>query len=166
MQIKFYKVTDDKRVIDKTLGTAKTKSSCQLIEPSSVINPSFTIDIDTSIYSYNYVYIAYFGRYYYINDITVIDGARMLVTCNVDVLKSFATPIKSCTVNTRRNENNYDMYLPDDRPVELPLDITATIPDRLLSPCKYLTEPKFGSVFSRQLHLLNSMDIILFRRGV
>ena len=118
MQIKFYKVTDDKRVIDKTLGTAKTKSSCQLIEPSSVINPSFTIDIDTSIYSYNYVYIAYFGRYYYINDITVIDGARMLVTCNVDVLKSFATPIKSCTVNTRRNENNYDMYLPDDRPVE------------------------------------------------
>lgn len=118
MEIKFYQMTDDKRVIDKTLGTAKTLSSCQLIEPSSVINPSFTIDIDTSIYSYNYVYIAYFGRYYYINDITVIDGARMLINCSVDVLKSFATQIKACTVNTRRNENNYDMYLPDDRPVE------------------------------------------------
>ena len=118
MEIKFYQMSDDKRVIDKTLGTAKTLSSCQLIEPSSVINPSFTIDIDTSIYSYNYVYIAYFGRYYYINDITVIDGARMLINCSVDVLKSFATQIKACTVNTRRNENNYDMYLPDDRPVE------------------------------------------------
>ena len=118
MEIKFYQMSDDKRVIDKTLGTAKTLSTCQLIEPSSVINPSFTIDVDTSIYAYNYVYIAYFGRYYYINDITVIDGARMLVTCSVDVLKSFATQIKACTVNTRRNENNYDMYLPDDRPVE------------------------------------------------
>lgn len=118
MEIKFYQVSDDKRVISKTLGTAKTLSSCQLIEPSSVINPSFTIDIDTSIYAYNYVYIAYFGRYYYINDITVIDGARMVVTCDVDVLMSYATQIKACTVNTRRNENNYDMYLPDDRPVE------------------------------------------------
>lgn len=118
MEIKFYQMTNDKRVIDKTLGTAKTLSSCQLIEPSSVINPSFTIDTDTSIYSYNYVYIAYFGRYYYINDITVIDGTRMLVNCSVDVLKSFAGQIKNCTVNTRRNENNYDMYLPDDRPVE------------------------------------------------
>ena len=118
MEIKFYQMSDDKRVIDKSLGTAKTLSTCQLIEPSSVINPSFTIDVDTSLYAYNYVYIAYFGRYYYINDITVIDGARMLVTCSVDVLKSFATQIKACTVNTRRNENNYDMYLPDDRPVE------------------------------------------------
>lgn len=118
MQIKFYKMSDDKRVIDKTLGTAKTKSSCQLIEPSSITNPSFTIAIDTTLYNYNYVYIAYFGRYYYIDDITVLDGARMMVTCSVDVLKSFATQIKNCTVNSRRNEKNYDMYLPDDRPVE------------------------------------------------
>lgn len=118
MNIDFYQCTNDKRVISKTLGTAKTKSNCSLIEPSSIVNPSFTIDIDTSIYSYNYVYIAYFSRYYYIDDITVLDGARMLISCSVDVLKSFESSIKECTVNSRRNQNNYDMYLPDDRPVE------------------------------------------------
>jgi hypothetical protein len=118
MNIKFYKQTNDKRVISKTLGTAKNKNNCQLEEPSSVINPVITLDIDTSLYSYNYVYIAYFGRYYYIDDITVLDGVRMRISCSVDVLKSFDTQIKNCTVNSRRNENNYDMYLPDDRPVE------------------------------------------------
>ena len=118
MEIKFYQNSDDKRVINKTLGTAKTLSSCQLIDESSIINPVIEIDIDTSLYAYNYAYIAYFGRYYYINNITVIDGARMRITMNVDVLKSFATSILNCSVNSRRNENNYDMYLPDDRPVE------------------------------------------------
>lgn len=118
MEIKFYQNTDDKRVINKTLGTAKTLSSCQLINESSMINPVIEIDIDTSLYAYNYAYIAYFGRYYYITNITVLDGARMRITMAVDVLMSFATQILSCTVNSRRNENNYDMYLPDDRPIE------------------------------------------------
>ena len=118
MDINFYQNTNDKRVISKTLGTATTKAGCQLIEPTDILNPSFTIDIDTSLYAYNYVYIAYFGRYYYIDNITVLDGVRMLVTCSVDVLMSFATQIKNCTVNSRRNEKNYNMYLPDDRPVE------------------------------------------------
>lgn len=118
MEIKFYQMTNDKRVMSKTLGTATTKSSCQLIEPCNILTPSFTIDIDTTLYAYNYVYIAYFGRYYYIDNITVLDGARMVVDCSVDVLMSFGSQIKECTINTRRNENNYDMYLPDDRPVE------------------------------------------------
>lgn len=118
MEIKFYQNSDDKRVISKTLGTAKTLSSCQLIDESSIINPVIEIDIDTSLYAYNYAYIAYFGRYYYITNITVLDGARMRVTMAVDVLMSFATQILACNVNSRRNEKSFDLYLPDDRPVE------------------------------------------------
>ena len=57
MEIKFYQNSDDKRVINKTLGTAKTLSSCQLIDESSIINPVIEIDIDTSLYAYNYAYI-------------------------------------------------------------------------------------------------------------
>lgn len=118
MNIDFYVNTDDKRVINKTLGVAKTLTNCQLINESSVINPIIEIDIDPTLYGYNYAYIAYFGRYYYITDITVIDGARMRVNLSVDVLKSFASQILNCNVNSRHNENNFDMYLPDDRPIE------------------------------------------------
>lgn len=118
INIDFYKCTDDKRVINKTLGTAKTLSDCTLNDESSIINPSFIIDTDSTIYDYNYVYIAYFGRYYYITDIIVLNGEQMKINCAVDVLKSHASEILNCTVNSRRNENNYDMYLPDDRPIE------------------------------------------------
>ena len=118
MNIDFYQMTNDKRVINKTLGTAFTLTDCQLEDISSIINPTFTVDINPALYKFNYVYIAYFGRYYYIDDITVIDGARMLIKCSVDVLKSFANEIRNVTVNSRRNESAYDMYLPDDRPVE------------------------------------------------
>lgn len=118
MNIDLYKCTDDKRVINKTLGTAKTLSNCELNDESSIINPSFIIDNDATVYDYNYVYIAYFGRYYYITDITVINGQQMLIKCAVDVLKSHASEILNCDVISRRNQNNYDMYLPDDLPIE------------------------------------------------
>lgn len=118
MNIDFYQNTNDKRVINKTLGTPVSLSNCELIDESSIINPSFTIDNNPSIYNYNYVYISYFGRYYYITDITVLNGEQMRVNCAVDVLKSHASEILNCNVNSRRNENNSDKYLPDDRPIE------------------------------------------------
>ena len=118
MEIDFYKNTSDKRVINKSIGTVVTFSDCQLIEPCGVINPSFTIDRNSSLYSYNYVYIPQFGRYSYIDEIIVNDGISMTVKCSVDPLMSFKTDILNCQVNSRCNENSFDMYLPDDRPVE------------------------------------------------
>ena len=118
MNIDFYQNTNDKRVINKTLGTPVTLSNCELIDESSIINPSFTIDNNSAIYNYNYVYISYFGRYYYITDITVLNGEQMRVNCAVDVLMSHASEILNCDVVSRRNQNNYDMYLPDDIPIE------------------------------------------------
>lgn len=47
-----------------------------------------------------------------------IDGQRMQIKCHVDVLMSFKDQIMACKVNSRTNQNNYNMYLPDDRPIE------------------------------------------------
>lgn len=118
MDIKFYQNVSDKRVITKTLNSEYTRTGCQLIDESSIINPVFTVDMNAGLYQYNYVYIPYFNRYYYITDISVLDGTRLKISCAVDVLMSFSTEIKECFINSRRNQNNYDMYLPDDRTVE------------------------------------------------
>lgn len=118
MDIKFYQNVSDKRVLDKTLNIEYSLSGCELIEPSSAINPEFIISRIPGLYQYNYVYIPYFSRYYYITDMVDIDGQRMQIKCHVDVLMSFKDQIKACKVNSRTNENNYDMYLPDDRTIE------------------------------------------------
>ena len=118
MDIKFYQNLSDKRVINKTLSIEYSLIGCQLIDETSIINPVFETDLVAGLYLYNYVYIPYFSRYYYIDDITVIDGTRMRFKCSIDVLMSYKTQILNCNVNSRRNEKNFDMYLPDDRPIE------------------------------------------------
>jgi len=118
MDIKFYQNTSDKRVINKVLNNEYALTGCELIEPSSAIDPEIIISRTPGLYQYNYCYIPYFSRYYYITDMVDIDGARMKIKLHVDVLMSFATQILACNVNSRRNEKAFDLYLPDDRPVE------------------------------------------------
>lgn len=118
MQINFYQCKSDKRVINKTLDLQFTLPNCGLIEPSSAINPEFTITKTPGLYQYNYVYIPYFSRYYYITDMIDLDGNAMKIKCHVDVLMSFKDQILECDINSRRTENSYDMYLPDNRTIE------------------------------------------------
>lgn len=118
MEITFYQNTSDKRVIDKTLVIPYVLSNCDLIEPSSAIDPEIIITRTPGLYQYNYCYIPYFSRYYYITDMVDVDGISMKIKLHVDVLMSFKNQILACPVNSRTNENNYDMYLPDDRPIE------------------------------------------------
>lgn len=118
MDISFYQNISDKRVINKTLNIEYKLEGCQLAEPTSAIDPEFIIDMTEGLYQYNYCYIPYFSRYYYITSMNVIDGARMSIKCHIDPLMSFKDQILNCTVNSRCNESNYDMYLPDNRPIE------------------------------------------------
>ena len=118
MDIHFYQNASDKRVINKTLNIQYTMSGCQLATPTSATDPEVIIDMTEGLYQYNYCYIPYFSRYYYITDMVELDGVRMSIKCHVDPLMSFKDEILNCNVNSRTNENSYDMYLPDDRPVE------------------------------------------------
>lgn len=118
MDLYFYQNASDKRVISKNLNIEYHLTGCQLAEPTSATDPELIIDMTEGLYQYNYCYIPYFSRYYYITDMSVIDGARMSIKCHVDPLMSFASQILNCDVNSRQNENNYDMYLPDDIPIE------------------------------------------------
>ena len=118
MDIYFYQNVSDKRVINKTLNIQYTMSGCQLATPTSATDPEVIIDMTEGLYQYNYCYIPYFSRYYYITDMVELDGVRMSIKCHVDPLMSFKDEILNCNVNSRTNENSYDMYLPDDRPVE------------------------------------------------
>lgn len=102
MKVIFYSVTDDPRVVDKTLGTAvktitgvKTKADC------SILTPTLELAYDSLITGCNYMYIEDWGRYYYIDELT-LSAQRLFVRAHVDVLKTYAAAIKSCTAILRR----------------------------------------------------------------
>lgn len=61
----------------------------------------------------NYLYIAEFGRYYYITNIISTNTGLWELHCHVDVLMSYADAIREQTAIVARQEAQYNMYLDD-----------------------------------------------------
>ena len=105
MQITMYNCYDDKRKVNKTLGTAL--NSCAVIptETISLLNPTFIILKSDFNFNANYLYCDTFNRYYFIDNVRVISAQRVIIECSVDVLYSHKDEILNCTTVATRNEN-------------------------------------------------------------
>lgn len=66
-------------------------------------------------YDYNYMYIAEFDRYYFIDDIVNVSNNRWQIHASVDVLMSFMNDILQTTaiIEKTETETNANMYLDD-----------------------------------------------------
>lgn len=118
MTVKFFKVSDDPRLLDKnvssatvTLNTVRIKGDCSILSP--VLETAYSADLITC----NYMYIQEWARYYYIDDMTV-SAQRIYIKAHVDVLKTYAADIKGCTAIIRRQErtgagSKTNLYLQD-----------------------------------------------------
>lgn len=94
IQVDLFRNADDKRVMDKTL-TSLYSVNANIITPSSVMTPQLRVAWSSGLQTANYMYIAAFGRYYYITDITADTGGAAIITGRVDVLMSYDAAIKS-----------------------------------------------------------------------
>lgn len=117
MTIVFYKIYDDRRVVNKT-----TNNTTKIVELTGIFKqdcdvkaPVVEVAYDVRLMAANYMYISDFGRYYFISP-PVLSAQRMIITGEVDVLKSFATDIKklSCVIARQQDpEYHSNRYLPD-----------------------------------------------------
>lgn len=103
MTVNLYTISDDPRVLNKTLGQA-TELTCELIFPTDLYSPSLRVSAESFTPDMNYMYIEDLGRYYYITDVTYENGGAVTLTGRVDVLMSFASEISSLDVNVIRQE--------------------------------------------------------------
>lgn len=119
MVLNIYTTSDDTRIVNKTL-TAVTNVTAIPVDNISILNPAFIIEYNPNILTANYCYIPEFGRYYYINNVSVITGNRMIIDCNVDVLKTYANDIGNCNCICARSESiGTPTQIPDKN---LPID--------------------------------------------
>ena len=116
MQIKFYKITDDRRKLNKTLtaGNLKKTLTGELKIDTDILNPILEVGYDADILTCNYMEIPALGRYYYIENITT-STQRLLVAGHVDVLQTYATSIRDldCIVARQESDGNANFYLND-----------------------------------------------------
>lgn len=117
VEIILYKNSSGDDYFDKALSEATTVT-CNLKNPVDVEKPSFEIMANNGYDTFNYCYIAEFGRYYWMH---AVAGNNQTITfeCESDPLMSFKGQIRTCPAVISRNPWHFDLYIPDDKmPIE------------------------------------------------
>lgn len=112
MEIILYYNDSEKIKLDKELTQIGTIEG-RLFQNTSITNPIIMFDLDTTVFSANYLYIPQFNRYYFITDIVNVSANKWQIQARVDVLTSFKSAIRENTAIIERQENEYNLYLDD-----------------------------------------------------
>ena len=121
MTIVFYASSDDPKKLDKAMGTAiASPNVINTDDTISLLNPSFLVVSNAAYFTATHVHCSALGnRYYFINNITLLTGGKMMVSCSIDVLKTYAAQIKlSQCIVTRSAKYDYPtLYIDSQLPV-------------------------------------------------
>lgn len=107
VSVNFYKISDDPRVLKKTLGDPLTNTpvAATVKDNCDILNPTLCLRYNATIAGANYMHIgAPFNRYYFIEPPVVGPGKRMWITGTVDPLFSWGEDIGKLNVLVTRNE--------------------------------------------------------------
>ena len=103
--------SDDKRVLHKSFSGSNI--NVQLKQPCDILNPVFILDYNANLVSANYLRCPELSRYYFINNINLMPGHRMELTCSVDVLMTYANQIDRINCVVTRQQNSGLTLVPD-----------------------------------------------------
>lgn len=109
-----YNCKDDPRKLKKTLTNSTPINTIRPTENCDILNPVFILDYNGNYATKNYITVgAPFNRSYFITDMKVDIGKKIVINCAVDVLGTYQEDIKKLTVNVIRSESLSEPMLPD-----------------------------------------------------
>lgn len=97
----------------KRITGGSSNFTCELLDETSLYEPTLKLDIASNPIGKNYCYIPDFGnRYYFITDIT---SSRNFwyITCRADVMATYKTTIGASSHYVLRSASDYDEYITD-----------------------------------------------------
>ena len=109
--IVFLKMTSEVNVLGKKWSSEQFKTEGKLVYDQSVTSPVFLINGDCT--GYNYAYVPFFKRYYYIGDYVVTREMLQEVHMMVDPLQSFIDTIEDSEGIVSRSASNPNYYIND-----------------------------------------------------
>lgn len=99
--------------IGKNLTSSHTISDVLLKRDTSILKPVLVINSVQDIFTFNYMYISEFGRYYFIDDIRSVHDNLWEISAHVDVLETYKTAILANNAVIKRQSLKYNTYLND-----------------------------------------------------
>jgi hypothetical protein len=86
--VKLYVSSDDPRQLLKSVS-GELSVNCDIYDNCSLFNPTLILDYKAEITTKNYAYIGDWNRYYFINDMSITNSKRIILSLTCDVLMSF-----------------------------------------------------------------------------
>lgn len=126
MTINFYKVTDDPRVLEKTLNQVHSVSA-NLLDNCSVHDPRLVLKYDSRIVTANYFKIDEWNTYYFMNDPIVSPGGRCVISGHEDVLMTNKDKILKLNAYCSRCESKFERYAIDSKVPSLVTTIVTNL---------------------------------------
>lgn len=114
MKVKFFATDSPKNKLYKNVRPIAEKDVKWKSE-TQITSPTIQLKYDDALLSANYCYIEEFGRYYFISDIKLGMGNILEISCNVDVLMSYADDIANISTIIDRQEYVYSPYFVDQQ---------------------------------------------------
>lgn len=108
MEIKLYTISKDPRELEKVTSSTPYITAIATIEPTAPVNilsPTFIVNNNSSYYPCNYLKCEDFGRYYYIDNLSLLTGGRIALDCSVDVLQTYKDEIIQRVATITRSES-------------------------------------------------------------
>lgn len=113
MNIKLYVSSDDPRQLIKQ-PQSELSIDCDIYDNCSLFNPVLILDYRAEITTKNYAFVAEWNRYYFINDMSITNSKRIILSLTCDVLMSFGQQLLQHTFRIQRSESNGNRYVPDN----------------------------------------------------
>lgn len=116
--ITLYNCKDDPRSLNKTLENGTPISSVKPTGTVDLLSPTFELSYsstnDKDLTTKNYCVVGSpFNRSYFITDMKIDIGKKIIISCAVDVLETYKDGIKNISANVIRQEKLTEPYLPD-----------------------------------------------------
>ena len=92
---------------------AGTSLDCLLLDDTSLMNPTFKLNMPSNPVGFNYCFVPSFNRYFFINDWSYAQGF-WYAACTCDVLASWKTEIGAGSHYVLRSASSYDGSISDD----------------------------------------------------
>lgn len=159
MIVVFYNNHSKNNVINKNIDNDITYNNIILKEPCNIIQPHIILNYNFNIIGKNYCYIVQWQRFYYIDNITFLEGQRIEISLMSDPLMSFKSKILNSTQNIIRAEETGRTYINDTSYPILPQTKTEIIKmDSDLLNVNQLTENSINYVINVAGGILNESE--------
>lgn len=109
---------DDPRKLTKNITWDSEEGiPCKPTDPCDILNPTLILAYaNTDIFTKNYAKIPTWGnRHYFIRDIQVLTGGKILLSLGIDFLGTYDSQIRDCPCTITRAQWTGRTMIPDDQ---------------------------------------------------